>query len=208
MILRVLLALQLSILFISSVSAQNPQLLGGVVVRPTSEVGFAEKLEIAMKRALVPRSRVVAALHAYHPGIVCGDDRPGLLEGHDGVAAIVVGSDSTTVALYYPTVSEAVTDARQHWCKDRNETWKFSTAMPLSGGIQAEGHFLTRDIEGIEARISGLHAARQGKSGAPARLQDASPASDTDPADQAVASEPLPSSRSTEGRLQGKPYAE
>lgn len=134
MILRVAFALQLSVLFVASVSAQIPQLLGGVVVRPTRDVGFAEKLEIAIKRALVPRSRVVAALHAYDPGIVCRDDRLGLLEGHDGVAAIIVGSDSTTVALYYPTVSEAVTDARQHWCKDQTKTWSFSTAMPLSGG--------------------------------------------------------------------------
>ena len=207
MILRVAFTLQLSVLFIASVSAQNPQ-LGGVVVRPTRDVGFAEKLEIAMKRALVPRSRVVAALYAYDTGIVCRDDRLGLLEGHDGVAAIIVGSDSTTVALYYPTVSEAVTDARQHWCKDQTKTWSFSTAMPLSGGIQAESHFLTRDIEGIEARISGFHSARQGKSNAPARLQEASPASDTDAADEAVASEALPGSRPTDGRLQGNPPAE
>ena len=108
-------------------TTQNLEILEGVEVRHTSEVPVSEKLAIILRRALVPTARLVAPLYAYPNEIACDDVNLDRLVGHEGSAAILVpipasdeggreakgGGSGTTVALYRPTVTDAVRNARK-----------------------------------------------------------------------------------------------
>ena len=161
-------------------AAQNLEILEGVEVRHTSEVPVSEKLGIILRRALVPTARLVAPLYAYPNEIACDDVNLDRLVGHEGSAAIVVpipasdeggreakgGGSGTTVALYRPTVTDAVRDARKSWCPQDDRLWYFATTYPLDVDIQAE-YYLSRNVKRIDEQLRGRRpAARRGRRGA------------------------------------------
>ena len=151
--------LMLGALFTAGIAAQDLQALNGVIVRPTIEVGFAEQLELAARRALVPGAKVAAPLHAYSRDLACEDARLGALLGHRGSAAIVVQLGDYTIALYRPTVDDAVTYARQAWCNRTDADWYLATTYPLNG-VEEAGHYLSRDVERIEEQLRDFRASR------------------------------------------------
>ena len=150
------------------------EILGGVEVRHASEVPFSEKLEIILRYALVSTSRFVAPLYAYPNEIACDDANLERLVGQDGSAAILVplptpdqrgrgsevGGSGTTVALYRPTVTDAVRDARKSWCPQDARHWYFATTYPLEVDIQAE-HYLSRNVEQIDAQLRAFRTSKK-----------------------------------------------
>ena len=143
----------------SSANAQALLSLGAVEVYAASEIGFLEQLEIAATRALIPRARVVAPLHAYSSTLACDEDNLPLLLGHNGSAAVVVELAEGAVAFYRPTLDDAVVYARENWCSNENVKWYLATTYPFDG-VEARGHYLTRDVERIDRILRDLGDSR------------------------------------------------
>ena len=112
-----------------------------------------------MRRALVPRSQVVAPLHAYSPDIACREPAaPSELQRHAGSAAIVIEQDGEYVAHYHRSVRDALVAARQGLCGRTDVTWHLAVTYPLGGDFEAEEHYLSFEREGIEAQLGQNYA--------------------------------------------------
>lgn len=139
-------------MFAQDTAIQDPQVLnGGVPVRPTTKISLPEKVGLVLKGALVPGRKLVEPLHAYEPSIVCYPSKE--LRVHLGTAAIVVISPdpNTDIAYYYPTVSDAIEDAKRNWCGEGGD-WFFATTYPLRdiGPKNAEARYLSRELDRID----------------------------------------------------------
>ena len=144
----------------SGLVAQEPpprdsQLLDtGVPVRPVDDISLTERLGIVFERALLPRKKIVEPLYAYDSDLVCGKQaKPEDLLAHEGTVAIVVVSvaPETDIALYRPTMAEAVRDAIQNWC-DSDREWFFATTYPV-GERPTTTRYLSREIDRIDAAL-------------------------------------------------------
>ena len=125
----------------------------GIPVRPTSRISFPEKIGLVLEGALVPGKKLVEPLHAYEPKTVCSKVHVEVLAEHIGTAAIIeVSMDpETDIAHYRPTVSDAITYARENWCKT-DRKWFFATTYPLRGTERGDvkARYLSRDVDRID----------------------------------------------------------
>lgn len=138
----------LTFLLASGARAQDP-----IPVRPIGDVTTLERVGIAVARALVPGSRVIAPLYAYDGDIACDSASDGhdSLGEHDGHAAIV-SRESRIVAYYYRNTTDAVAAAQQRWCNDQSD-WLFATSRSLGGEAQEVERYITRDVKRVDAQL-------------------------------------------------------
>lgn len=147
-------------------SLQDRQVLdSGIPVRDAAKLSVTEKLGIVFERALLPRKKIVEPLYAYGSSNVCDPNvRVEDWKGHTGTAAIVVVSAEaeTDIALYRPTVADAIVDARANWC-GANRNWYFATTYPLSWNETAR--YVSRDVDRIveELRTFQLEVGENGE---------------------------------------------
>lgn len=144
------------------------EILNGIPVRSIEDVAWTEKVGMLLERVLVPTRQVAAPLYAYDSSVACERDLRTLLAGNDGAAAILVdfeNADSRPVALYRPSVEDAVRYAESRLCGngDASLPWYFATTHPL-GGIEEKGRYLSRDVERVEQKLRESHASLQQKS--------------------------------------------
>ena len=132
-------------------------LLEGIPVRPSEDIGFADRLLIVLNHAFIQRPNI-ATLHAYDPEVACENAHLRPLLGHSGSAAILYtwgesdGGDAA-FAMYRPTVTDAVVEARREdWCNNRTG-WYFATTHPLDGtvaGRHKPKDYFSWDVDLIE----------------------------------------------------------
>lgn len=142
----------------------DPQILdSGVPVRLTTRINFTERVGIVLEGALVPGKKIVEPLYAYEPQTVCGSLSEEL-QAHLGTAAIVVSSPDpdTDIALFRPTVSAAIEDAKRNWCQGRTD-WFFATTYPLRdlGPDSAKARYLSRDLEKIDEALLAFRTEKE-----------------------------------------------
>lgn len=149
--LRLVFGSLLLVVLCAPSAAAQIQWSDGVVVRPVDEIDFWEHVSIVATRAFIPGARVVAPLHAYSPDLACEPSRVGILLEHDGSAAILAHSER--IAFYHRTTDEAMEAAERHgWCNRRGE-WYFATTYPLPGDVKIKQHYISRDVDRIEAKL-------------------------------------------------------
>ena len=155
----------LGILLALGVAAQVPDSLeDGIPVRRVSEVGTLEQLQIAVTRALIPGSKVIAPLFAYDPKSLSDLVRENPQQNDEyGPAAIVVDMGSGGIhAFYYSTIKRAIEAIEKDSRFQNSVTDEYHLAItyPLKGGFKETGRFLTRDVERVEARLQLQEEAR------------------------------------------------
>jgi len=122
-----------------------------VPVRSVDEISTMERVGMALRRALIPGSRVFFPFYAYD--IVCGENPREELATYSGPAFIVAArEDGSTTAYYYPSANEAL-DAVElgGWCERDGERRHLATEHPLSADFPEGGRYLSRDVGRIEA---------------------------------------------------------
>lgn len=137
-------------------SSAATQLQDGIPVRRVSDVGNLERLQIAVTRALIPGSKVIAPLYAYDFGDLRDQKELQQELGNSGPAAVVVDMRSRGIhAFYYQNIGQAIeameNDSRFQNNEDR--TLHLATTYPLEGGFTETGRFLSRDVERVEAQL-------------------------------------------------------
>lgn len=156
---RVAYSVFLALGFTVAVSAAGQPPEEGIAVRSVEEVGNLERLEMAVKRALIPGVRVFYPLYAYDRDLVCDEDQSELLIDHDGPAAIITRRNGVAIAYYRRSVDEALaTVERDGWCDRSGEEWQVATVYPLGGDLQEQERYLSREVGRIEAL---LHTSRE-----------------------------------------------
>ena len=141
--------LALGVVVAASATGQPPE--RAVPVRSIDDVGTLERLGMAVRRGLVPGSRVFFPFYAYD--IVCGENAREELAEYSGPAFIVAArEDDSTIAYYYSSANAAL-DAVEvgGWCNRDGGRWHLATEHPLSGNFPEGGRYLSRDVERIEA---------------------------------------------------------
>ena len=133
-------------LIASAARAQDP-----IPVRPIEDVTALERWGIAVARALVPGSQVIAPLYAYDKTIACDPDGLARLGEHEGSAAIV-RRGNTIVAYYYRNTTDAMAAAAQRWCNDQSD-WLFATSRSLGADAREVDRYITRDVTRVEAQL-------------------------------------------------------
>ena len=133
-------------------------LLEGIPVRPSEDISFADRLFIVLNHAFIQRPNI-ATLHAYDPEVACENAHLRPLLGHGGSAAILYRSGESAndgeaaFAVYRPTVTDAVVEARREdWCDNRT-SWYFATTYPLDGTVAGKHKpkdYFSWDVELIE----------------------------------------------------------
>ena len=95
--------------------------------------------------------------------------------------------DETTFAFYYPSAADAIRSAWDYeWCNSNASTpptgeymvwrpepnrWHFATTLPVNGW-QANGHFVSLDIDAVEASIAAARTQHADQNEQPAGSQD------------------------------------
>ena len=140
----------------------------GVAVHASEDIGLTDRMAILLNHAFL-QSPNIATLYAYDPEIACTNDHLRPLLGHDGSAAILYTSarepenENTTdtdiaFAVYRPTVTDALLDARKSWC-GRND-WYFATTHPLGDDIATKkAGYVSWDVDLIERKLNEFHGA-------------------------------------------------
>lgn len=142
--------LMLGVLVAPSAVAQS-----SVPVRSIDDVSTLERWGMAVRRALIPGSRVFAPLYAYDHNLACdnGNNPPEELVEYNGPAAIVAEENGATVAYYHRSVDDALAAVRQgDWC-NRENSWHLATTLPLDGDFTEQGRYLSRDVGRIETLL-------------------------------------------------------
>lgn len=136
----------------------------GILVEPSSALDFRDRLHLVLRYALLQAPRF-APLYVYDRGVACNGDHLAQLRSHTGSAAILVTSirtgdeeNANALAIYRPTVLDAVTDAALLWCKILG--WHLATTFPLDG-IPTDGDPYAARVERVNEALLVYHASEQ-----------------------------------------------